>query len=539
LDAGAKLVASYPGGPITGIVESLIEQSAANDLYVEWSNCEKVAFEVALGCSLGGRRSVMVTKHVGINHILDPLMTANLTGTGGALVILAGDDPGAYGSQNEQDSRPLGAYAEIPILEPATPAQGYDMTRQAFRLSESYGLPVMVRFVADYTTDSGRVSPRPRASEAQARFNRDRRWKALPARVVEDHTALHQKLGQISQAFEQPPYCDFNSQDSAGPNGIIAAGHMAARLRGFAPLKNISIFELGTVFPLPEKQIIAFLAGVKRVHILEEVEPFLETHIRSLAQQNAMPVEIIGKTGGHVPWEGDFHQQKLARFLIEQLGQSVPDVDAPARTYPSRQPFGDGCPYTPFFKTLQQMIREKRVPRPIVVGETGCLVRLINPPFEMLDIKYSMGSSIGIASGLARSGVSDRILAVTGDSAFLHTGLNGLVNAAHHQPDITVVVMDNATVAMTGFQVPVGAGVTAMGDRVEPILPEKVAEALSIAHVGAVDAFDESAIASALQAAFNRKGVSFMVVRGRCPHIENKRCRVAVDAVGKLTARAD
>jgi indolepyruvate ferredoxin oxidoreductase alpha subunit len=498
-----------------------------------------VAFEVALGCSLGGRRSVMVAKHVGINHILDPLMTANLTGSGGALVILAGDDPGAYGSQNEQDSRPLGAYAEIPILEPATPAQGYDMTRQAFRLSETYGLPVMVRFVADYTADKGKVSPRPTASEAQARFNRDRRWKALPAKVVEDHTALHYKLKQISQAFEQPPYCDLNSHDSAGPNGIIAAGHMAARLRRFAPLKDISVFELGTVFPLPEKQIIAFLAGVKRVHILEEVEPFLEIRIRSLAQQSGIPVEILGKTGGHVPWEGDFHQQKLAHFLIEQLGQSVPDVDAPARTYPSRQPFGDGCPYTPFFKTLQQMIREEKVTRPIVVGETGCLVRLINPPFEMLDVKYSMGSSIGIASGLARSGVSDKILAVTGDSAFLHTGLNGLVNAAHHQPDITVVVMDNATVAMTGFQVPVGAGVTAMGERVEPILPEKVAAALSISDVGAVDAFDEPAISSALQTVFDKKGLSFMVVRGRCPHIENKRCRVAADARVNRAAQAD
>ena len=539
MDAGAKLVASYPGGPITGIVESLIEQSNAHDLYVEWSNCEKVAFEVALGCSLGGSRSVMVAKHVGINHILDPLMTANLTGTDGALVILAGDDPGAYGSQNEQDSRPLGAYAEIPILEPATPAQGYDMTRQAFRLSETYGLPVMVRFVADFTTDSGKVDPQPPASEAQARFKRDRRWKALPAKVVEDHADLHHKLEQISQAFEQPPYCDFNSHDGTGRTGIIAGGHMAARLRGFAPLKDISVFELGTVFPLPEKQIVAFLAGVKRVYILEEVEPFLETHIRSLAQRNGLPLEVLGKTGGQVPWEGDFHQQKLARFMIEQLEQPVPDVDAPTRTYPSRQPFGEGCPYTPFFKALQQMIRDEKLPRPIVVGETGCLVRLINPPFEMLDVKYSMGSSIGIASGLARSGVSDRILAVTGDSAFLHTGLNGLVNAAHHQPDITVVVMDNETVAMTGFQVPVGGGATAMGDRVEPILPEKVAAALSIAHVEAVDAFDEAAIASSLQAAFKQKGVSFMVVRGRCPHIENKRCRVAADAGGKLTAQAD
>ena len=163
IDAGARVATSYPGGPITTIVEKLIELAASSDLYVEWSNCEKVAFEVALGCSLAGRRSVIAAKHVGINHILDPLMTVNLTGSGAGLVILAGDDPGSYGSQNEQDSRILGAFAEIPILEPATPEQGYRMTRQAFRLSEACRLPVMVRFVADYTADTAPVAPEPRA----------------------------------------------------------------------------------------------------------------------------------------------------------------------------------------------------------------------------------------------------------------------------------------------------------------------------------------------------------------------------------------
>jgi indolepyruvate ferredoxin oxidoreductase alpha subunit len=519
-----KLVASYPGGPITGIVESLLDQSNTHDLYVEWSSCEKVAFEVALGCSLAGKRSVMVAKHVGINHILDPLMTVNLTGSGGGLVILAGDDPGAYGSQNEQDSRLLGAFAEIPILEPTTPGQGYRMTRQAFRLSEAYGLPVMVRFVADFTTDSAVVSPEPRASEVRAQFDRKFRWKALPAKVVDDHAALHDKLKQVTAAYEHAPYRSYNTLNGGGQIGIIAAGHMAARLQRCAPLSDVRILELGTVFPLPAKQITSFLNRVQRAYILEEVEPFVEDQIRSLAQRHGLQVDILGKIGGHVPWEGDFNHEKLVRFLIEQLGQSLPEAAAPTPNYPSRQPFGDGCPYTPFFKTLQQMVSDKQLPRPIVVGETGCLVRLINPPFEMLDVKYSMGSSIGIASGLAHSGVDEKILAVTGDSAFLHTGLNGLVNAAHHQPDITVAVMDNETVAMTGFQVPAGAGVTAMGQQAEPIYPEKLASAMGIDEVAVVDAFDAEAIAQTLQAAFNKKGLSFIVVRGRCPYIENKRC---------------
>jgi len=527
VDAGAAVAASYPGGPVTGIVEKLIDLSATCDLYVEWSNCEKVAFEVALGCSLAGRRAVIAAKHVGINHILDPLMTVNLTGCGGGMVILAGDDPGSYGSQNEQDSRLLGAFAEIPILEPATPEQGYRMTRQAFRLSEAHRLPVMVRFVADYTADTAPVSTEPPSRAARAEFNRGLRWQALPALVVDDHAALHQKLKRIRHSFDQPPYQSFNSTDGGGRTGIIAAGHMAARLRQYAPLSDVRVFELGTIFPLPREQMTAFLNELDRVYVLEEVEPFIENHIRVLAQMLKLDVEIFGKTTGHVPWEGDIQLEKLARLLTEQLGQPLAALPGPSRSYPSLQPFGEGCSYTPFFKTLQQMIAEKSIPKPIVVGETGCLVRLSNPPFEMLDVKYSMGSSIGIACGLWHSGVADRILAVTGDSVFFHTALNGLVNAAHHQADIIVVIMDNETVALTGFQDRTGAGITAMGANVRPIYPEKVVAAMGIDNVCILNAFDEKAIRSALQQVFNQKGLSCLVVRGRCPYIESRRCRVA------------
>ena len=527
VDAGVAVAASYPGGPVTKIVEKLIDLSASSDIHVQWSNCEKVAFEVALGCSLASRRSVIAAKHVGINHILDPLMTVNLTGCGGGMVILAGDDPGSYGSQNEQDSRLLGAFAEIPVLEPATPDQGYRMMRQAFRLSEAYRLPVMVRFVADYTADRAHVATEPRSPEMRAEFKRKMRWQALPALVVDDHAALHKKLKRIGESFNQPPYQFFNCSDGRGRTGIIAAGHMAARLRQYIPFADVGVFELGTLFPLPKEQLTDFLTDLDRVYVLEEVEPFIENQVRVLAQMKKLDVQIFGKTTGHVPWEGDIHPAKLARLLTEQLGQPLTSPPLPSRIYPSLQPFGDGCSYTPFFKTLQRMIAEQLIPKPIVVGETGCLVRLSNPPFEMLDIKYSMGSSIGIACGLWHGGVRDRILAVTGDSVFFHTALNGLVNAAHHGADIVVVIMDNETVALTGFQDRTGAGITAMGEKVRPIYPEKIAAAMGIDNVYTLDAFDEKAIGRTLQKVFCRKGLSLMVVRGRCPYVESKQCRVS------------
>jgi len=525
IDAGVRVAASYPGGPITQVVEKMIELAPAGDLYVEWSNCEKVAFEVALGCSIGGRRAVIAAKHVGINHILDPLMTVNLTGSGAGLVILAGDDPGSYGSQNEQDSRLLGAFAEIPILEPASPGQGYRMTRQAFRLSEAIRLPVMVRYVADYTADTAPVASEPQAPASRPAFNREVRWSALPALVVEDHAGLHQKLQRIAEAFDQPPYRNFNRSGHTGRKGIIAAGHMAARLRHFAPHDDLRVFELGTLFPLPEQQVADFLAEVDSLHVLEEVEPFIENQVRSLAQRRGLEIEIYGKTTGHVPWEGDINLARIGRMLTEELGQSLGVVPEPARTYPSCQPFGDGCSYSPFFSALQQLIAEKHIAKPIVVGETGCLVRLNNPPFEMLDVKYSMGSSIGLACGLRRSGVDDKILAVAGDSVFFHTAINGLLNAAHHQADIVVAIMDNETVALTGFQKRTGAGSTAMGEPVRSIYPEKVAAAMGIDNVYTLDAFDEAALKRTLNEVFNRRGLSFLVVRGRCPYIETKKCR--------------
>ena len=525
VDAGVRVAAAYPGGPVTSVVEKLIEMASSDDLYVEWSNCEKVAFEVALGCSLAGRRSVIAAKHVGINHILDPLMTANLTGIGAGLVILAGDDPGSYGSQNEQDSRLLGAFAEIPILEPATPEQGYRMTRQAFRLSEAHCLSVMIRFVADFTAATGMVDLEPKATPTRAVFDRKFRRSALPALVVADHAALHEKLQHIATSFEQPPYQTFNRTSGSGRRGIIAGGRLAARVRACSSNDDFKLLELGTLFPLPEKPLTDFLSRVDSVHVFEEVEPFLENQIHSLAQRQELGVKVNGKTTGHVPWEGDLDLQKVARLLTDEFGQSTSQTDIPARTYPSLQPFGDGCSYAPFFTTLQRLVAENQIARPIVVGETGCLVRLNNPPFEMLDVKYSMGSSIGLACGLWRSGIEDQILAVAGDSVFFHTGINGLVNAAHHQADIIVAIMENATVALTGFQVPIGGGATVMGEVVPPIYPEKIAESLGIDYVYTLDAFDEASIRQTLQTVFSRKGLSFLVVRGRCPYIETRQCR--------------
>ncbi len=526
IDGGARVAASYPGGPATGVVETLIEEAAGGGLYVEWSSSEKVAFEVALGASTAGVRAVMVAKHVGINHIIDPLMTANLTGVGGGLVILAGDDPGSYNSQNEQDCRPLAAWAEIPILEPATPQEGYDMVRAAFELSERFRTAVMVRFVADYAAASGPVTTAPPTPPAEALFDEPDRYKCLPAEVVGLHAGLHQKLAAVGRAFAEPPLSDFNRIDGSGRRGIIAAGRLSAGLEALIEPGSIRVLKLGTLFPPPEELIARFLSDLEVVYVLEEVEPFIEDRVRIVAHKAGLKIEVRGKTTGHAPWEGDFNSGKLVGFLTEELGLDIEAEAGPARKFPSLQPLGRGCPYRPFFAALKKIVEEKGLERPIVVGETGCLVRLNNPPLKMLDIKFSMGSAVGAACGLRWAGVKGPIVAAMGDSVFFHTGINGVIDAANSQADIVIAVMDNGTVALTGFQERIGSGRTAMGEPGPTILPEKVAQGLGLNYVKAVDAFDASALEETWRECLGRRGPSFVVVRGECPYIETKRCQV-------------
>ncbi len=524
LDSGAGVLTSYPGGPVTGVVETALKGAKESGLYVEWSANEKVAFETALGCAATGVRAAVAAKHVGINHILDPLMTANLTGIRGGMVILAGDDPGSYNSQNEQDSRILGSFAEIPVLEPIDPQQGYDLVLTAFKLSEKIGLPVMVRFTADYTQGQGEVSTSPPAPRAQAELLERDRYKCLPEHVPSLHRELHRKMDLVAGAFDQPPYSSFNRISGRGPVGLVATGILGPTLRGLADLSGFRLLELATIHPLPHKTILDFLQELEEVYILEEVEPFVEDRIRIAAHKAGLKVKIKGKTTGHVPWEGDIDQAGLARFLAQELNLEPKAVPAEARDYPSLQPFGRGCPYSLFFSSMKKVAAELGQQRPIVVGETGCLVKLNNPPMESLELKFSMGASAGSAWGLRLSGLKNRIVAAMGDSVFFHTGINGVINAANAQADLIIVVMDNKTVALTGFQERMGSGRTTLGKATKPILPEDLARAMGIPSVTVLDAFDREKIELTWKECLQEKGLRFIVVRGECPYIDSKKC---------------
>ena len=465
LEAGVSVVTGYPGTPGTYALDRLLEMPEAKKIDIQWSANEKAALEVAYGASLGGVRSVACMKGLGLNVALDSLMVMNLAGSLGGLVIVVGDDPGAPGSSNEQDTRILGAFAEIPVLEPTGVAQAAELVKFAFEISERLKTPVLFRSVREFAhTEAelllGKISPPQRG-----RFLKKRDlWKSLPQYAVSAHRKMHKKLARAAQIFES---CKFNSQEGAGDLGVIACGFTYTRLReavASLPKARLRILRLSTVFPLPWGVSRDFLAKVSRVLVLEETEPFVERELNILAKKEGASKPIFGKLTGHLPGEDETSKEVIFKAVQGFLGKKarVPSaLRGERRPKVSEAGFCEGCPFVEAFEGLLEAVRELKMKRPIVSGDPGCLIRLDRPPFEFLDVKMSLGSSIGIAEGLKRAGISQTTIAITGDSAFMHTGLSAFASAAANGANLLLIILDNRAVVLTGLQPRIGTGHTA------------------------------------------------------------------------------
>jgi indolepyruvate ferredoxin oxidoreductase alpha subunit len=464
LEAGVQFVTGYPGSPSTATLEALLQlqgpapsTGAGDQVRVEWAINEKSAFDAALGASLAGIRSLVCLKSVGLNVALDSLMVSNLAGGDGGFVILAGDDPGGWGSQNEEDSRLLAAAAEVPLLEPTSLADAPGTMRRAFDLSQRYRVPVVVRITRALATSRAEVAlPAPAASRPHSpRFTpQPDRYNVLPIHVVAFHEQLQSALGRVRDEFER---LVANAEEGTGSNGVIAAGYAAQKLAdvvaasGAPPLRILS---LGALHPLPEQRIVEFLRQVDRVLVLEEIAPYVEIQAQAIAQRNGLALPIYGRTSGHVPGAGELFAPEIAGALAALLpGWPWPSADRTSRAMPSRQSLCDDCPYIPTFEALLALMERHGGRNAFVVtGETGCMVRAQLPPWKMLDVKYGMGASIGLAAGLARTGIPQRIIALSGDSALLHSGLGELIDAAQAGIGLLVVVLANETTALSGGQ---------------------------------------------------------------------------------------
>ena len=531
LQSGVAVATSYPGSPSSSTIEFLRRFVDSHGLYVEWSTNEKVAFETAVGASIGGVPALMGCKGVGFNVALDPVMVANLTDVGAGLVILLGDDPGAWASQNDQDTRPIAWGSELPMLEPATPSEGIAMTRDAFRLSRETQMPFIVRITKTFGALEEEVelpeTPRAACVRPHAFERHPMRWISVPGNAVQLHRRLHDRLESIAGRRE---WTDYNSVTGTGRTGIVAAGVIHSKLMDVlqgVDASGLSILKLSTLWPLPAGQITGFLRSTEKTLVLEENEPFLETLIKSVAYDAKITTPVSGKHDRAVPREGELFRWQIAESLAGFVPGFEPARDFPPeeelKYLPSQAGLPENCPYTPVFEILRELSGQYGL-SPVYVVDPGCAIKIATPPFEMLDVKYSMGSSIGIASGLVLSGVTDPVIAVVGDSDFFHLGANALFNVAHQGSNLLILILDNATTALSGFQGTPNLGGTELGHETTPLSIDDIVEACPVALNETVDPWDGARTRDVIGRGLRQTGVRVVIARSPCPYIEEGFC---------------
>jgi len=498
LEAGVRIVALYPGTPSSEIGNNLTFMAPhIPNFYFEFSTNEKVALEVAGAAAVAGVRSMMVCKGPGLNVAADPFFSLAYVGVRGGMVIVVADDPSMWSSQNENDSRYYALMGNMPMMEPADPIEAKSMLLEAYRFSEKLELPVLFRTTTrvNHTrapVKFGKILSRPDKVEF---VKEPFRFVPIPSVARKRHPWL---LGQIDIARELSEKSPLNYVEGEGDLGIITCGVSYNYVVEALNSMNIKaeVLKLGITHPIPEKMITDFLRRHKQVMIVEELEPFLETHARRLAQLNKVTVEILGKEQGIFSRTYEYSPRIVMDALNEVTTCNTPinwdEIDRKVQELPEIPPrpplLCAGCPHRATYYAIKAATRGKA----IYPSDIGCYTLSISSPLETADILFDMGSSITTACGLAE--VTDQdVVASIGDSTFFASGLPGIVNAVYNQHRICVVVLDNRTTAMTGHQPHPGTGLTGMQKEVPPLDIEEVCRGLGVKYVKTVEPFESMA----------------------------------------------
>ncbi|MDK2824003.1 MAG: indolepyruvate ferredoxin oxidoreductase, alpha subunit [Clostridia bacterium] len=523
IEAGVKVVTGYPGTPATEILEVIAKERP--DLYVEWSSNEKVATEVAMGASLANMRTLAVMKHNGTNVATDMIMHFAFTGVKGGYVLVSADDPGANSSQNEEDTRILlHTYGHLPILDPASPEEAKEMMKNAFDLSEKTGSAYVLRPVmrvchARAIIEEGEST----APDREPSFEPDRSRFVMSAvnepkaggkmRPMWRHELLNAKQEEYKEISEKSP---FNwIEEGKGRTGFIGCGIGFAYIKeAFSHLDlNLPILKIGTL-PLPPQKVRQFLKGLERVVVVEEIEPVVERMIKEICFEDGLKVEVLGREK-FLPAEGELNTQivldAISKLGIKELPEEFKPFDKPKMPIRTRTQCV-GCSHRSLLNAMKEVTRKYKG---IVTGDIGCHDAGSFPPIELQSTIYCMGASIPMAAGLASTGLDRPVVAMIGDSTFFHMGLPGLVSASYNGANITVVIGENGTTAMTGFQPHAGSGVDVRENEVPKISIEAVAKAVG-ATVRTVNPYNIAETKKALEEAIKEKGVSVVVAKAPC-----------------------
>lgn len=495
-EGGIGLVSSYPGTPSTEITEFLAKY---DDLHSEWAPNEKVALEVAFGSSLAGVPAACAMKHVGLNVAADPLFTLSYTGVNGGLVICVADDPAMHSSQNEQDSRHYAIAAKVPMLEPSDSAEAYAFSRAAVDLSEQFDTPVLIRMCTRVAHSQSIVETGERVEKARKPYVKNgTKYIMMPGNAKRRHPVVEARTSALREYAET---CPFNRIEWGGTDvGVITSGTSYQYVKEVLG-DTVSVLKIGMPNPLPDKMILDFASKVKKLYVIEELDPVIEDHVRALG---------LDPTGKSVfPIVGEFSQDTVARaFGLPEKEILKADTETPARP-PMMCP---GCPHRGIYYTLAKR-------KITVLGDIGCYTLGAQPPLSAVDSTLCMGASVSGIHGFLLSSEDEakkKTVAVIGDSTFMHSGITGLVNIAYNGSPSTVIILDNSITGMTGHQQNPTTGYNIKGDPAGKVDLESLCRAIGINRVRVVDPYDLKACDAALAEELEADEPSVIISRRPC-----------------------
>ncbi len=494
-EAGVKVSAAYPGTPSTEISESIVKYK--DSIYSEWSPNEKVAMEVAIGASISGVRAMASMKHVGVNVAADPLYTVSYIGVNGGLVLVAADDPGLYSSQNEQDSRMIGRAAGIPVIEPSTSAEAKEFMKYAYEISEKYDTPVILRTTTRLAHSQGLVELCDRVEVEDKVYERNiAKYCMMPANAKARHLNVEARTKAMIEDGASMPINRVEMNDTK--IGVITSGIPYQYVKEALP--NASVLKLGMVHPLPRKMIEEFAAKVDTLYIVEELDPVIEEQVKSWG------IKAIGKEIFTI--QGEYSANMLRTAILgEKLDLVAPEV------VPNRPPIlCPGCPHRSVYSVLNKL-------KIHAAGDIGCYTLGAVAPLSVVDTTICMGASISSLHGMEKAKGKDYIknwVAVIGDSTFLHTGVNSLMNMVYNKGTGTVMILDNSTTGMTGHQDHAATGKTLMGDATYAIDIPGLCRAMGIKNVVEVNAFDIATLEKVVKEEVAKDEVSVIITKSPC-----------------------
>ena len=494
-EAGVKVSAAYPGTPSTEISEYLVQYK--EDLYCEWSPNEKVATEVAVGASIAGTRAMSCMKHVGFNVAADPAYSVSYMGVNGGLVIIVADDPGLYSSQNEQDTRMVARAAQLPVIEPSDSSEAKEYIKMAFELSEQFDRPIVYRTTTRLAHSQGLVTLEDRKVPEDKPYVKDiRKTVMMPGNAKLRHIEIEKRNKELAEAANTLPINRVEMNDTK--IGVITSGIPYQYVKEALP--NASVCKLGLVNPLPRKMIEDFASKVDKLYIVEELDPVIEEQVKSWG------IECVGKDIFTV--QGEYSANMIRERI---LGETL-EIDQPAAV-PGRPPIlCPGCPHRSVYYTLKKLKMH-------AAGDIGCYTLGAVAPLSVVDTTMCMGSSISTLHGMEKAKGKEYIknwVAVIGDSTFLHTGVNSLMNMVYNQATGTVMILDNSTTGMTGHQDHAATGKTLMGDPTYAIDIPGLCRAMGIKNVVEVNAFDIETLEKTIREEVAKDEVSVIITKSPC-----------------------